>query len=311
MTQSVHKAVLLHEIVRAFVSADTESTKKPSSTSSLPLFLDGTLGGCGHSLAIAEAFHGKIGIVGLDQDPSVIERAKTLLEGRARSVILENENFRNIDRVMSKYKLDKINLALMDLGISSDELETSGKGFSFQKDEPLLMTLGNPENYAFTAKDIVNGWKEEDISNVIFAYGEERYARRIAKRIVEYRQKTPIQTSAELAEIVKGAIPRQWGRVRIHPATKTFQALRIAVNDELKALEEGLTKIYAKLENGGKMAVISFHSLEDRIVKDFYKQKSKAEGAEVSKKPIRASAEEVTANPRSRSAKLRILAKKA
>jgi 16S rRNA (cytosine1402-N4)-methyltransferase len=208
-----------------------------------------------------------------------------------------------------------MNAILLDLGISSDELENSGRGFTFQKDEPLLMTMGDPAKYPFTAATIVNSWKEEDIANVIFGYGEERYARRIARAIVTYREKKIIETSGELAEIVKSAVPR-FGRsfngrpAKIHPATKTFQALRIAVNDELGALKEGLTKGYERLAPGGKMVVISFHSLEDRIVKNFFKALADDSNAKIiTKRPIIASPQEIAENPRSRSAKLRILQK--
>ena len=187
------------------------------------------------------------------------------------------------------------------------------------------MTLGDPTKFPFVAKDIVNGWKEEDIANVIFAYGEDRYARRIAKGIVIYRDKKKIETSMELAEVVKSSIPfggRVFGgKKKIHPATKTFQALRIAVNDELNALKEGLKKGFERLSPGGKMAVISFHSLEDRIVKDYFRELAKKatknfnkDSGEVTatiltKKPITPIEQEIAENPRSRSAKLRIIQK--
>jgi 16S rRNA (cytosine1402-N4)-methyltransferase len=273
-------------------------------------YIDGTLGGAGHALAIAEAFDSKVNILGLDQDETAIERAKELLTGKCDRLVLVNENFRNLDKVMSQSGIETADMILLDLGLSSDELENSGRGFTFQKDEPLHMTYGNPDKQPFTALDIVNGWKEEDIANVIFGYGEERYARRVARRIVEYRTKKPIETSMELAEIVKGSMPRMFRKPKIHPATKTFQALRIAVNDELNALREGLAKGYSRLGKEGKIAVISFHSLEDRIVKEFFRSKESEDGAKITKKPIRAGAQEVAENPRSRSAKLRILQKK-
>ena len=183
------------------------------------------------------------------------------------------------------------------------------------------MTFGDAAKHLFSANDIVNGWSEENISNVIFGYGEERYARRIAKAIVEYRRKKIIETSVELAEIVKTGVPAAYRRGRIHPATRTFQALRIAVNDELAALKEGLMKAWDALDQGGRIAVISFHSLEDRIVKEFFKEKGRkrekekgqensAEGIILTKKPITASEQEINENPRSRSAKLRIIEKK-
>jgi 16S rRNA (cytosine1402-N4)-methyltransferase len=320
VSESVHVPVLLHEILENFAST------------AFPFwYLDGTLGGAGHALAIAGAYDKangkKLNLIGLDRDPEAIERARGILEGKVDKLILECESFRNLDKVLDE-KVPKqngqapmMNAILLDLGISSDELENSGRGFSFQKDEPLEMTMGDPVTYPFTAKDIVNGWKEEDIANVIFAYGEERYARRIAKAIVAYRNKKRIETTIELAEIVKSAVPR-FGRsfsgkpAKIHPATKTFQALRIAVNDELGALKQGLAKGYERLAPGGKIAVISFHSLEDRIVKEFFKKCAIADTTDgqtsakiLTKKPITASPQEIAENPRSRSAKLRILQK--
>jgi 16S rRNA (cytosine1402-N4)-methyltransferase len=169
--------------------------------------------------------------------------------------------------------------------------------------------MGDPSKYQFTAKDIVNNWDEEVIANIIFGYGEERFARRIARSIINYRQKKKIETTAELKELISTSVPGFYRRGKIHPATKTFQALRIAVNDELGALKEGLIKGYESLNNGGRMAVISFHSLEDRIVKDFYKEKMKDGAKVLTKKPIVASDQEIAENPRSRSAKLRIIEK--
>lgn len=171
------------------------------------------------------------------------------------------------------------------------------------------MTMGDPKRHLFTAKDIVNVWEEETIADVIFGYGEERYARRIAKAIVDYRQKKQIETTIELREIIISSVPPIYRHSKIHPATRTFQALRITVNDELGALREGLQKSYERLAPNGRMVVISFHSLEDGIVKYFNKEKSSEGAIIVNKKPIVASVEEVTVNPRSRSAKLRTIAK--
>jgi 16S rRNA (cytosine1402-N4)-methyltransferase len=357
--RSVHKAVLLHEVVQNFVlqvqspksKVESEYLKKQSMEEGTSfgglldepsgrvrgmgnrgiarrkivpagmqgdqdfIYLDGTLGGAGHALAIAEAFKGKLTIIGLDRDPQAIERAKETLKDKAEKVILENEDFRNLDKVLATHKIAKVDCILFDLGLSSDEIEGSGRGFSFKNDEPLLMTFGDPATYPFTACDIVNGWKEEDIANVIYAYGEERYGRRIAKSIVFHREKKAIETSGELAEIVRSSVPSSYGHGKIHPATRTFQALRIAVNDELAALKEGLTKAWDAVGKGGRLAVISFHSLEDRIVKEFFKEKTKmkvgklTEGIIINKRPITASIQEISENPRSRSAKLRIIEK--
>ncbi|MDE2037926.1 MAG: 16S rRNA (cytosine(1402)-N(4))-methyltransferase RsmH [Patescibacteria group bacterium] len=308
--ESVHEPVLLHETVEALVRGRGES--RPNAA---PWYLDGTLGGAGHALAVAEALKGKLGIVGLDRDPDAIARAKAKLAGAAEEVILENASFRSLGAVLDKHGIAAVDMVLFDLGISSDQLDRSGRGFSFQRDEALHMTMGDPASHPFTAKDIVNGWEEASIADAIYAYGEERFARRIARAIVSYRAKKPIETSAELAEVVKGAVPALRrhgpGARRIHPATRTFQALRIAVNDELAALKDGLAAGYERLAPGGRMAVISFHSLEDRIVKEFFRAKA-AEGAELaSKKPVAPSDEEIERNPRSRSAKLRAIAKPA
>lgn len=298
MTESVHLAVLLHEVVQAL----TGSSKNP-------IYLDGTLGGAGHALAVAKALTGKLTIVGLDRDMAAIERAEKSLKGKADKLILECRNFRDLDEVLDTHGIPKVDLILLDLGLSSDELENSGRGFTFQKDEPLEMTMGDPATYPFTAKDILNTWEEENIADVIFGYGEERYARKIARTIVAYREKKQFATSMELAEVIKGTVPPAYRRGKIHPATRTFQALRIAVNDELNALKDGLAKGYERLSSGGRMAIISFHSLEDRIVKNFMRDMTKRDGGTTSKKPITATAQEIAENPRSRSAKLRILEK--
>jgi len=330
MDSSVHIPVLLHEIIEALIAPHSLDDSAISSSRSarveialssanvagvsssqknIPVYLDGTLGGAGHALAIAKALKGKLDIIGFDRDPHAIERAEKSLLGKAEHVILVNESYRNLDKVLDTHQIPNVDMILLDLGFSSDELDHSGRGFSFQKDEPLLMTLGDPATYLFTAKSIVNGWAEEDIANVIFGYGEDRYARRIARHIVAYRSKKQIETSGELAEIVKGAVPR-FGYSKTHPATKTFQALRIAVNDELGALKEGLAKGYERLSIGGRMAIISFHSLEDRIVKDFYKQKGLEGAVILTKKPLTPGPQELAENPRSRSAKLRIIEKR-
>ena len=323
---SVHIPVLLHEIIEALIKAPNSNNQD---TSKSRWYLDGTLGGAGHALALASAYekagasrggHEKLNIIGFDRDPQAIERARKLLANVAGTLILENTDYRDLDIVLDKHDIPLVDFILLDLGISSDELDESGRGFTFQKDEPLLMTMGDPVTYPFTARDIVNGWKEEDIANVIFGYGEDRYARRIAHAIMVYREKKKIETTTELAEIVKNAVPKQFssfgsagrsfGKKSIHPATKTFQALRIAVNDELGALKKGLAKGFDRLAPQGRMAVISFHSLEDRIVKEFYKEKKEAGLAHIlTKKPLTAVPQELAENPRSRSAKLRIIEK--
>ncbi len=313
--ESIHEPVLLQEVVTGLsISKETSDI----------WYLDGTLGGAGHAIAIAKALCGDVNIIALDQDIVAIDRAREKLPGilngtdsmsddggpnHVGKLILECENFRNLDKVLETHGVEGVDMILMDLGFSSDELENSGKGFSFQKDEPLLMIMCDRHKHMFTARDIVNRWTEEDIANVIFGYGEERFARRIARAIVNYRVKKQIETTFELVEIVKMSVPGFYKRGKTNPATKTFQALRIAVNDELNALKEGLVKGYAALNGGGRMAIISFHSLEDRIVKDFYKEKARTGASIITKKPIIASDQERAENPRSRSAKLRIIEK--
>lgn len=297
--QSVHVSVLLHEVLENL----------PVKTEGTPWFIDGTLGGAGHSLAMAKQLEGKINLIGLDRDPLAVKRGLELLKGKTEKLIIENEDFRNLDKVLDKNNLNTVDMILLDLGLSSDELETSGRGFSFMRDEPLLMTFGDPTTYPFTAKTIVNNWKEEDIANVIFGYGEETFARRIARAIVSYRERKQIETTFELVEIVKNAVPGFYRHKKIHPATKTFQALRIAVNDEWKATEEGLAKGYARLNKGGRMAVITFHSLEDRITKSFMRSKEKEGAKLIPRRAIKPTDQEIAENPRSRSAKLRVIEK--
>ncbi len=304
--RSIHQPVLLHTVVQNL----TEAPSLRDSGDRLPWYVDGTLGGGGHARAVAQALVGRLNLLGLDRDPVAIERAEQELRGLAKLAIFEQADFRTVDQVLAKHGIGAVDMILLDLGISSDELETSGRGFSFQRDEPLQMTMGEPSKHPFTAADIINGWSEEDIANVIFAYGEERYARRIARAIINHRLKKPLQTTGELAELIKLAVPAFYRRGRVHPATRTFQALRIAVNDELSAVKEGLSKSLQVLRPGGRLAVISFHSLEDRLVKEFGRQ-AEALGSLsiVTKRPLVASAAELEANPRARSAKLRVFTK--
>jgi 16S rRNA (cytosine1402-N4)-methyltransferase len=270
--------------------------------------LDATVNGGGHSSAIVERFGSDILIIGLDADSEALRRAKKNIRGKPK---LLNYNFRNLDGALLELKIPVVNRIIFDLGLSSDQLQSSGRGFSFQNDEPLLMTFDKTgQANEFTAYDIVNKWDAENIAAVIKAYGEERYAVRIARSIVAFRLIKAIKTSKELADIVKYAVPVKDRYRRVHPATKTFQALRITVNDELRALTEALTKGFSHLDSKGRIAVISFHSLEDRIVKNFIKEKVKMKvGLAINKKPITPSDEEIRRNPRSRSAKLRIIEK--
>jgi len=302
--QSVHKTVLLKETIDGL-------NLGPKS-----LVVDGTFGGGEHSLEVCKRFP-DVKIIALDQDKSVFTKEDKFKDC---SISFINANFRNIDKVLgAELPLGSsapktVDGIIFDLGLSSDQLENSGRGFSFLKDEPLLMTMKeNPSSEDVTAQDVVNTWGEESLADIIYGYGEEKQARRIAKQIVEFRKRQEIKTTFDLVKVIEQAIPakfRKGNKRRIHFATKTFQAIRVAVNDELGALAEGLDKGFAALKVGGRMSVISFHSLEDRIVKRFFKkQVEEKTGLLINKKPITATKEEIKNNPRARSAKLRILEK--
>lgn len=295
----MHKPVLLQEIIAGL-------DLKPGDT-----FLDCTTNGGGHSEAVCRALDGKVRIIGLDLDQEALSKAEERLRACHTNFSGHVSNFRNLDQVLGQLKLKTVDKILFDLGWSSNQMEASGRGFSFQKDEPLLMTFKQkPEETDLTARDIVNQWAEENLATILFSYGEERFSRRIAKKLVEARKIKPIETTFDLVQIVKTATPFAYHRGKIHFATRTFQALRIAVNDEILALKEGLAKGYQALGKGGRMAVIAFHSLEDRIVKNYFRDLAKVGMvALINKKPIIASREEVKDNPRSRSAKLRIIEK--
>ena len=275
------------------------------------VFLDGTLGGGGHSELVCKLFGNRVTVIGIDRDASAVERSRNRLKNSGCQTVLKVSNFRNLDLILDELKISKVNKILFDLGLSSNQFEESGRGFSFQKNEPLLMTMASSSSEnEMTAADIVNTWEGENIATILKAYGEESFAERIAQGIVDARFHKPIKTTFDLVEIIKRATPRFYHFKKIHPATKTFQALRITVNDEMGALQEGLSKGFERLSSNGRMAVISFHSIEDRIVKNFFKEKAKIGMASlITKKPVVPSREETQANPRSRSAKLRILQK--
>jgi len=215
-------------------------------------------------------------------------------------LILVNDSYVNLAETVRKQRFKPVSGILFDLGFSSWHLEESGRGFSFEKNEPLDMRY-NPEN-PLTAEKIVNNWSEREIEKILREYGEERFTKRIAREIIQERKIKPIKTTFQLVETIKKSTPIWYHHRRIHPATRTFQALRIAVNDELNNLKKALPQAVEILEKDGRLAVISFHSLEDRIVKNFFRENLKI----LTKKPIRPSLEEIEINPRSRSAKLRV-----
>lgn len=271
--------------------------------------VDATLGAGGHARMILERLGSAGTYIGFDADQTAIDALKDLKQAKA-TVHLVHSNFVHIQTELAKLHIDSVDAILADLGWRTDQFTDGGKGFSFTSDDSLLMTYGDPSQYAFTAHDIVNGWDADDIANVLFGYGEERYSRQIAKAIVEYRKKNTIQTAAELAEIIFTSVPVSYRHGRIHPATKSFQGLRIAVNDEFKVLEDFLANAWQCLNAGGRLAVISFHSLEDRIVKHTFRNFAQAQsGVLITKRPIVAGVEELKQNPRARSAKLRIIEK--
>lgn len=267
----VHKPVLLKEVM-------TLLDPKPGE-----FFIDGTAGGGGHTKALQER-------VGETGQVLAIDWEKT------------GENYADLAEILEKKNLGKADGLLMDLGFSSEQIG-GGRGFSFQKDEPLLMTY-DPK--AEPLKQILKELTEEELRKIIREFGEERYAERIARAIYEEERKRPIETTMQLVEIIKNAVPKNYERGRIHPATRTFMALRIYANHELENLEKLLQNLEKILKSSGRAAIISFHSLEDRLVKNYFRDYAKMKKLKIlTKKPIQANQEEISANPRARSAKLR------
>ncbi len=289
-----HITVLQQEAVEALAL-------KPAS-----VVVDATLGAGGHAKLILDRLGAAGRYIGLDADEKAIVYAKATLSGKA-TINLVHQNFRQLDNVLSELSLSEVDAILADLGWRTDQFIEEGRGFSFNDEAGLSMTYGQAEDYAFTAADIVNDWDEADIANVIYAYGEERQSRKIARAIVEARKKKRIATGKELSDIVASVV-KQHGKT--NPATKTFQGLRIAVNDEFESLETFIASAFSHLAPNGRLAIITFHSLEDRIVKlAFRAYTHDQKGVLVNKKPITPSSEELKQNPRARSAKLRIIQK--
>jgi 16S rRNA (cytosine1402-N4)-methyltransferase len=270
-------------------------------------FLDGTAGAGGHSEAIAQRVGPEGVLVSADGDPSMLRIAAVRLEPYpwVRTV---HADFSDLDRLQEAAGGRPFDGALLDLGISSVQLDDPGRGFTFREDGPLDMRR-DPEGDGATAADIVRFTREEDLANLIYQYGEERFSRRIAARIVEQRRREPIETTGQLARLVSSAIPRKGWPRDIHPATRTFQALRIAVNRELESIALFLERIPAHLAPGGRVGVISFHSLEDRLVKVAFREAAKGDSATMkvlTKKPVGPGEAEVRENPRARSARFRV-----
>jgi 16S rRNA (cytosine1402-N4)-methyltransferase len=267
------------------------------------VFADCTVGLGGHARALLAA--GATRLVGLDRDPAALAIASDTLAPWADRVQLVHADYRDIAGVLDAHALPLVDGALADLGVSSMQFDAPGRGFSFQRDEPLDMRMD--QSQPGTAADLVANADEEELANVIFQFGEERFSRRIARAIVAARRESPVDTTARLAAIVRRSVPRR-GYMRIDPATRTFQALRIWVNRELDGLDRFIEKVARRLRAGGRMAVITFHSLEDRIVKHTLRALAQAREPVVrvlTKKPIVPGEDEIRRNPRARSAKLR------
>lgn len=302
----IHKSVLLEETVAAL-------DIKPDG-----VYVDGTAGGAGHSSEIAKRLKDGL-LIALDRDPDAVKTASERLKGYRAKVI--ESNFSRMDEVLKNEGIAGVDGILLDLGVSSFQLDSAERGFSFHKDAPLDMRMSKS---GLSAADIVNNYSAEQLERILRDFGEEKFAFRIANRIVKEREKQSIETTKQLADIISSAVPAK-ARRDGHPARKSFQAIRIAVNGELDSLSEALGKAFDLLNKDGVLAVITFHSLEDRMVKHKFKEyctgctcppdfpvcvcgKTPA-GRMYSRKPIEPSAEELEANPRSRSAKLRVIIK--
>lgn len=284
------------------------------------IYVDCTLGGAGHSSEIVKRLSDKGRLIGIDQDKDALKAAGERLK-EFNNVTLVHSNFHNIARILEDLNIDGVDGILIDLGVSSYQLDNGERGFSYMQDAPLDMRM-NREN-SFSAYDIINSYSEEDLFRIIKDYGEEKFAKRIASFIVKGRESKPIESTLELVEIIKAAIPAKARREGPHPAKRTFQAIRIEVNKELEIIENTIRDGISKLNKGGRMAIITFHSLEDRIVKNVYKDlanpctcpssfpvcicNKEAMVKQITRKPIEASKEELEFNPRSRSAKLRVV----
>ncbi len=264
------------------------------------VYLDCTLGGGGHARRVLEKVP-EAKLIGIDVDEEATEIAKENLKEFGERVSIYKANFRDLDLVLKEEGVEKVDGILFDLGMSMYQIR-SGRGFSFQGDEPLDMRMDKDQR--LTAYEVVNRYPERDLERIIREYGEERLSKKIARAIVRRREKKPIETTKELVEVILSVYPEKLKRSKIHPATRTFQAIRIEVNKELENLRIGLGKALEALNPKGRLVVISFHSLEDRIVKRFMKEKSDKLRI-LTKKPITPSEEEVRMNPSSRSAKLR------
>ena len=301
-----HRPVLLNEVIEGL-------NIRPGG-----IYADGTLGGAGHSSEILKRLSDKGRLVGIDQDAEAIEAATERI-GRDERVSIVRNNYSELPAVLQELHIEKVDGILLDIGVSSHQLDTADRGFSYKSDAPLDMRMDQRQR--ITAADIINGYEEKELFRVIRDYGEEKFAQNIAKHIVQARAKGPIETTFELNEIIKISIPARM-RQDGHPSKRTFQAIRIECNRELEVLSDSIEKMIDLLNPGGRLAIITFHSLEDRIVKNAFKTAENpcicppdfpkcvcgrvSKGRQITRKPITATEEELKDNSRSKSAKLRI-----
>ena len=303
-----HKSVLLNETIDGL-------NIKPDG-----IYVDGTLGGGGHAYEVCRRLGEKGSIVGIDQDAAAIEAASARLKAFGEKVTIVRSNYCDMKSKLHELGIDKVDGIVLDLGVSSYQLDTAERGFSYREDAPLDMRMDTRQK--MTARDIVNDYTEADLYRVIRDYGEDKFAKNIAKHIVQARAMKPVETTAELSEIIRASIPMKFQKKSGHPAKRTFQAIRIELNRELDVLRDSLDDMIDLLNPGGRLCIITFHSLEDRIVKSAFRKNEnpctcppdfpvcvcgkKSKGSIITKKPILPSEEELEYNSRSKSAKLRI-----
>ena len=303
-----HKSVLLNETIDGL-------NIKPDG-----IYVDGTLGGGGHAYEVCRRLGEKGSIVGIDQDAAAIEAASARLKDFGEKATIVRSNYCDMKSKLHELGIDKVDGIVLDLGVSSYQLDTAERGFSYREDAPLDMRMDTRQK--MTARDIVNDYTEADLYRVIRDYGEDKFAKNIAKHIVQARAMKPVETTAELSEIIRASIPMKFQKKSGHPAKRTFQAIRIELNRELDVLRDSLDDMIDLLNPGGRLCIITFHSLEDRIVKSAFRKNEnpctcppdfpvcvcgkKSKGSIITKKPILPSEEELEYNSRSKSAKLRI-----
>ena len=304
----VHKSVLLKETIDGL-------NIKPDG-----IYVDGTLGGGGHASEVARRLSDKGSIIGIDQDAAAIEAAGIRLKDFGEKVTIVRSNYCDMKSQLGKLGIDKVDGIVLDLGVSSYQLDTAERGFSYREDAPLDMRMDRRQK--MTARDIVNDYEERELYRVIRDYGEDKFAKNIAKHIVAARQKAPIETTGQLTEIIRASIPMKFQKKSGHPAKRTFQAIRIELNQELEVLKNSLDAMIDLLNPGGRLCIITFHSLEDRIVKSAFRKNENpctcpsdfpvcvcgkiSKGSIITRKPILPSKEEMEENSRAKSAKLRI-----